>query len=123
MPPVSRPIVNVPPGRLYVPASLPSARSAVRTTPAPAPAWAACGGGAACFAAAAPWRRKPHDPQNKLFVALMCPHCGHATVGAPGGGGGAAAGGGGAAACGGGADAFLIPLPGVCGVNGFGAAS
>ena len=79
MPPVSRPtVISGPPGRVYVPASVPSARSAVSTTVLPDVG--AAGGGADAGFGAAPPRRKPQEPQNLLFGGLMCPHCGQITV-------------------------------------------
>ena len=58
-----------------MPASLPSARSAVRTI---APATSATGAAAAGAAGrtGCPPRRKPHEPQKRFVGPLMCPHCG-----------------------------------------------
>src|SRR5436309_152608 len=83
MPPVSRPTVSVAEGSVKVPASEPSARSAVRTTGKPPCGEAAGAGAAGCGAAARepPPRRKPHEPQNTFVGELTCPHCGQATVG------------------------------------------
>ena len=80
MPPVSRPTVPLPPGSWKVPASVPSARSAVRTIVAPGGLGrrrGRCRGGPR--RAAAPPRRKPHEPQKRLDGALTWPHCGQMT--------------------------------------------
>src|SRR5579872_1100815 len=78
MPPVSRPTAPATPGILYVPASEPSALSAVKSR------FAAAGSGAAAGAeaglGAAPPRRKPHEPQKRFDGEFTCPHCGQVTV-------------------------------------------
>src|ERR1700690_1685014 len=86
MPPVSRPMRALPEGTWYVPASLPSARSAVRTNvPAAGSAGAtgAAGAGTDTGRGEAPPRRKPHDPQNRFEGAFRCPDRGHTTVAPP----------------------------------------
>src|ERR1700722_13886840 len=98
MPPVSRPTVPLPPGTPNVPASVPSARSAVSTRLPAEGSGAAIGAGTAERGAALP-SRKPQDPQKRLAVVFWWPHCGHITAllaGAAAGGGGATTGGGGA---------------------------
>src|ERR1700728_76752 len=83
--PVSRPMICVPGGRRYCPASVPSARSAVRTT-FPPTSEAAVGAAPLAAAAGAPPRRKPHEPQKRLPVPLMWLHCGQTTAALPDGG-------------------------------------
>src|SRR4051794_35614817 len=86
MPPVSRPNVTTPAGRAYVPASLPSARSAVNVTAPPTAAGAAATGGGRTDPPPTP-SLNPHEPQKRFVVPFTCPHCGHTTVApVPGGG-------------------------------------
>jgi hypothetical protein len=79
MAPVSRPMVALPMGSGYDPASVPSARSAVSTTPLAWPAGLTCAGAGAGSDAAGRASLKPHDAQNLLFGGLRCSHWGQVT--------------------------------------------
>src|ERR1700733_2974969 len=68
--PVARPIVTVPEGSASVPASVPSARRAVRITPLGVPPVVTAGAAAGASAAPAFCSLKPHDAQNLLFVGF-----------------------------------------------------
>src|SRR6185437_16457382 len=72
----------MPTGSAYEPASEPSARSAVRTTPL---GCAAAAGGPAAGAGTDAGRAslKPHDAQNLLFGGLGCSHWGQMIGGGP----------------------------------------
>src|SRR5262245_38018693 len=66
-------MVALPIGSGYEPASVPSARSAVSTTPL---AWAGPAGAATGSGAAGRASLKPHDAQNLLFGGFECSHWG-----------------------------------------------
>src|SRR5580704_14602796 len=92
MPPVSRPTVPLPPGSWKVPASLPSARRAVKVIVPPA-AGSTTGGGACAIDArgAALPSRNPQEPQKRLEVVLTWLHCGQTTAPTAGAAAGGAA--------------------------------
>src|SRR5580658_7664994 len=91
MAPRSRPTVMIPTVNVYEPASVPSARSAVRTTPldrpvdAPPPTPTAAPVDPDASGAGAGWRAilKPQEAQNLLLGGLGCSHCGQMTSGPP----------------------------------------